>query len=1528
MAGLGALDTPRTNLGDATYLNGQPELDMSEEVSFQSPSKDANVLQQLRNGGKPGSLRTPRGTKRAPFSERHNLPAGLAGPEFTPLLKSATRRSATRRRSGKENVAATPTGLLARINEDLSPLPAVENSVFGASRGTPSFVGRTPVPQVDSDSTVTTPMLMKARRDVGKSPLHDKNQLSLREQESVIDRIEKENFGLKLKIHFLEEALRKAGPGFSEAALKENTELKVDKVTMQRDLQRYKKHLTSAEKDLENYRQQILEMQDKFRKRHATEDQRVELERLKLALETKEADVADLQQRLDESQRENDKAEKLQDEIGDLEADIREKDRIISQHEDELEDLNLRVRTAEDKAKDSQRRIVELEEKAQASSKLQEANDAIEDLEADVRKLENQVEELKDKLQDAVDAKDRAEGDLEELQEEMANKSVVTKGLSRQVEEKVARLQDEVEDARAKYAALEDRFDARGHEVDDMKLKLKESRQEREAIDRERRSLAAEVQELQTDLRTTSDQKSLLQTRHDALTNESASLQRDVARLQREVSTLEAAVEQERQHALQIERNVQNQSKGEASRFKGEVAELRARLEEAEEERQRTIQSERNSQDQLKDEIERLKDEISDLQAEIREKDNMYDNDSEKWETEMHNLEAERDQARERAEGLQRTIEKLRDAEGALSSKEFKLQQAMDSEAQRHKKEEAVLGRQIDDLQQDLEARQTMLEDLRRELSTVRDELRQARLDHQTEVDKVEGLEDEIEVLQTTLDEESERAAEELEQARIECDDLKQQLKTLQAAVADSTRKQTSVSQEVAKHNAEHLERLKAQLAESTAKFTKATKEKQTLQDQLASLDIDMHSLRASLAEAKAERDELEGEVRLAKLQGADTIKIDQERVELRTAKTKLDNEVRRLREENKSLAVRFTEVEAQLEQANQHDNDDTFRLDQERIALRTAKTKLDGEVRRLRDENKALAARLREVEAELDIARQQGEQTVQLEQQRGDIVAAKAKLESELRRLKEDNMVLAAERAEIEEELLLLSKQRGDHTFELDQERINLRVAKTKLDNEVRRLKEENRQLAEHRLEVERRFDEEMDKAAAEEERLTHEMLQLQAKLRQSGDNQALTAARRKIRELERRVDDYEAQLAILGDGNNIEGNSDLSILRKDLTNARQKEREFAEREAAHKSTVRDLKRQISDLERMMHEAEMSRLMMSPTVETSTPTAGRNKTELAQLRSQLGLAHQVGQDLKKALREAERKSSTVREELQARIGELEDRSAALEQQLEDARAAAEEAAVAAQTTLAKYKTKLERYRRERDQYAAALEQQMQENTGTVSTAATEVTTEERRDLHALLRKAQMEAAAFEREVREQKTLVDELTKAQESLRMKLQRVRGERAAYRSEAEKMRRELGQLEVGNAELARARDEAESAIVANALLLAARDAELARLANSGAHVAQPEAAPAEVEVEEDQQQQQQQREEQLLSEDSGVDVNAIVEKAERQRERHKREIRGLAKQIEWMQARYEREVQFRTDAVLGKQYLQAKLEKAKA
>ncbi|CRK46693.1 hypothetical protein BN1723_007202 [Verticillium longisporum] len=467
------------------------------------------------------------------------------------------------------------------------------------------------------------------RRGDGKGPLQDGNQLSLREQENVIDRIEKENFGLKLKIHFLEEALRKAGPGFSEAALKENTELKVDKVTMQRDLQKYKKHLTTAEKDLESYRQQMLQLQEKAKKKYADEKQLAEIDRLQQSLEEKESDLEYLQRQVQQEKGDSAEVEKLRDEIGDLEADLREKDRLIGEHEDQVDDLQAKLnekdevlgeredeiedykarlkraetnaagehdeqlrdletklqeteaqfkhaqrrmiemeqeaetqsrqalrriteleQKAEDEAKQAQRRILELEQKAEAGSsandELEDARDTIQDLEASIRRLEAQVDEIQDKADDAISDKKRAESDLQELQDEMANKSVVTKGFSRQKEERLTRLQKELEQADERYATLEKEFSQAMTENRSLKSSIQETRQSKDLSEQEHHSLVAKVEELRKELQARIDEKSLLQTRHDALTSESASLQRDVSRLQRSVDELEENLSQER----------------------------------------------------------------------------------------------------------------------------------------------------------------------------------------------------------------------------------------------------------------------------------------------------------------------------------------------------------------------------------------------------------------------------------------------------------------------------------------------------------------------------------------------------------------------------------------------------------------------------------------------------------------------------------------------------------------------------------------------------------------------------------------------------------------------------------------------------------------------------------------------------------------------------------------------------------------------------------------------------------------------
>ncbi|CAF3546744.1 unnamed protein product [Fusarium graminearum] len=1290
--GNGALDTPRTNVGDATYL-GQPDFgDITQEASFQSPPKDSNLLQQLRNGRSNGiTLRTPR--QRGPLADRRNLPPSVGGAEFTPLLKSATRNSV--RRFGKENGVAVPnTPALDKIDEgDLTPVPRGDTSIYMGSRNQ-SYLENT-IPEVDTSSATSTPLTVPRRRGGDKGPLQDGNQLSLREQENVIDRIEKENFGLKLKIHFLEEALRKAGPGFSEAALKENTELKVDKVTMQRELHKYKKHLTTAEKDLESYRQQMLEVQEKAKRKYANQSNQAEMDKLQRLLEDREADIEDLQRQLQQQKGSNDQVEKLQDDIGDLEADIREKDRQLTERQDELEDLKDQMETlkdkateAEEKAKDAQRKMVALKEKAQHNDELDDAKDTIQDLEHSIRRLEEQVEDAKSKMEEAMAEKDRAENDLEELQDDMANKSVVTKGLSRQIEEKVARLQEELDQSGQEYATLEKEHNKVVQENSSLQSAVKELRKSQERFDRERDSLSTRIEELEADLNDRTNEKNILQSRHDSLLSESKSLQSEIEKLEGECQELEEGLAEEREHALGIEKDIRGQYKAE---------------------------------------MDRLNDEISDLQAEIREKDNLYDNDSEKWETDKQNLESERKRAEEKAAGLQRTIDRLKEVEGNISDTESKLQIAIQSEIERHRSEEGLLTRQIEDLQDALETRQTLLTNLRNELSAVRDELRQTQIDHQAQTRKVAALEDEVDVLQTTLDDEQSAGRYEAEAAKRECEDLKEQLRVLRQRGngatshelddlkeelktwrqrAEAAQAAISTSEQEAKLSTESMTRMKWQLSDANSQLDKVSKEKQSLQDQVAKINTELHSVSTSLAEVKAERDELDGEIRRTKLYDNETLRVDQERLDLRTAKLKLDNEVRRLKDENKALI--------------------------------------------------------------------------------------------------------------------------------------------------------------EQRDVIEKNLEDEIEKAAEEEERLGQEILQLQTKLRTSSstDNHDLAAARRTIRELERRVEDYEAQLNNTRQlPNNFEGNSELSLIRKDLSAARQKELEFLQKETSNRDMVKGLKRQIADLERQVHETEVSRLIASP--KSSATDSGR-KTEVTELRSQLSAAQKSIHDLKSKNREAERKAMQVSQDFQRQLDDLEDQKIVLEEVLEEARQQAEETAAQHERALRRMKHQLDKAERERN---------------TLATLQPSTSKHDRQ-----LRKNQAEMENLEHDVLQQQELIDNLAASEASLRRKLERARNERAAFRMSAEKLQKDLERVKAAAVAARAGTSDRRSAVDRKALDLTIEGADQA--------------------------------------------LETVIRAAESADERHKKELRGMLMQMEWMQARFKREASLRADAAYAKKFLQLQLDVANA
>lgn len=918
-AGIAGLDTPRTALGDATYLGSHAlDFDISQEQSFQSPSKDNNLVSQMQNGRRGVNIRTPR--SRTTLGDRRNLPAGLGGGEFTPLLKNATMNSA--RRNNKENVQATPAFLRAggmdKIQEGFSPLPA--GSAYGDdSTRTGSYMAGTPMPHIDS-STASTPAALLPRRNEGPGVLQDGNQLSLREQENVIDRIEKENFGLKLKIHFLEEALRKAGPGFSEAALKENTELKVDKVTMQRELQKFRKTLTAAEKDVEQYRQQIIDMQEKFKRKHVNAGQQEELDNLRQVLEEKEDE-------LNRVRSQEDKYADMENKIDDLEADLREKDRLINDREDDIDnlkdDVEKHVGTISDletALKKSQRRAIELEEKAQGRSndELREAESTIKELEREVERLRIEAGEAKEDHQEAIRDKERAEANLEELQDELANKSITTKGLGRQIEEKANRLQDELEDLRERHQNLEQEYADKTREVKKAQEKLEDLKRDTEVKEqklqdklehvendldqtiRERKALATRLeslQGLQRDFQQRNEEKNLLQSRHDALTAESAGLQEDLAKAKTLIEELEDKLEHEKTLALGNERDVRNQ---------------------------------------YTEEIDRLSNEVEDLKAEIREKERLYDDDIENWETEKRNLESQRARAEEQAAGLQKTIDRLQQTEGSLSGRESKLREAIRTEKERHESQEALLTRQIDELNEDVQTRRKALEDSRSELANVREELRLSQREQRSMAEKIEGLEDEVEILQTSLDEESDQANQDVNAARHESESLRRQLQTLKQdlakaeAAAASARAELEVFHGDFQADQGSKESLNKLLRDHEAQLSKVRLEKQNLQDQIGKVNIELHSLRSSNAELKAERDEISSQLRALKQQEDETFRLEEERVELRTAKMKLDNEVRRLKEDHKVAVAEQKAVEKELNEEIERASTEEARLNAE----------------------------------------------------------------------------------------------------------------------------------------------------------------------------------------------------------------------------------------------------------------------------------------------------------------------------------------------------------------------------------------------------------------------------------------------------------------------------------------------------------------------------------------------------------------------------------------------------------------------
>lgn len=441
-------------------------------------------------------------------------------------------------------------------------------------------------------------------------------------------------------------------------------------------------------------------------------------------------------------------------------------------------------------------------------------------------------------------------------------------------------------------------------------------RQRLDAIDKRCAPLTTQLQEATKSLQRRSEEKDLLHSRHDALTTESQSLQRDLTRSQGKVKELEASLDAERSHALENDRQLREEAYNE---------------------------------------IHQLADEVNGLKRELEDKDCQQAAEKDLWESQQRGLESERDRASDQATGLQRTINKLQETEGTLSGREQKLQEALESEKQRHESQEASLKRDLEELDASMKAKRKQLADMKAELSSTNEELRVSKRNEATLEETVQALEDEVNVLQESLDEEVARSKDESMTARQDAESLRRQL---QATKQELTRAETNLADvraELETYQGDlqagkgSQDQLSSRLLKSVSDLQQVRAERQSLQDKLASHNLEMHELRSLLRDTEAERDEVKAQLKQADAQVDKVSMRDEEKSDLRRTKLRLESEVSRLREDRDALLDKNEAVERELEEEIQRASNEEGRLNGEIAELkRKANTASDGKEREL----------------------------------------------------------------------------------------------------------------------------------------------------------------------------------------------------------------------------------------------------------------------------------------------------------------------------------------------------------------------------------------------------------------------------------------------------------------------------------------------------------------------------------------------------------------------------------------------------
>ncbi|KAJ6475803.1 hypothetical protein C8R47DRAFT_669678 [Mycena vitilis] len=315
------------------------------------------------------------------------------------------------------------------------------------------FEGATAAEDDATDYGVGTPIATRPKRTARASATGTKGALTLRDQEKHIDNLKKENFNIKLRVHFLEERLAQLAPDQIDAALKQNISLKIEVQQRGMELKKLKKLVLELERELDR-----LQRAGAGSHRVGNRDRERELEE---KLEERDRELRELRRRAT-----SDSADALlADRNAELEDELDNMRGLLEDNMDELERLRDIVERRGEEEPDAGRvaaleaanaeLLARAEEQADLAGQREEEKEDLVDLVEQLR-LEN--EEIQQQLQRA-EAQERSESRamiLEEREEREA------------VEDDLNAARDKLAAALIELQQKEDDLEMKNQEIDEL----------------------------------------------------------------------------------------------------------------------------------------------------------------------------------------------------------------------------------------------------------------------------------------------------------------------------------------------------------------------------------------------------------------------------------------------------------------------------------------------------------------------------------------------------------------------------------------------------------------------------------------------------------------------------------------------------------------------------------------------------------------------------------------------------------------------------------------------------------------------------------------------------------------------------------------------------------------------------------------------------------------------------------------------------------------------------------------------------